>query len=56
MCARLGGGVSARCVWVGRLEVSLIVLVVVHGAGRLSTLATIGAIGGAISTVDKLLL
>ena len=56
MSARFGGGVSARCVWVSRLKVSLIVLVVVHGASRLTSLTTVGAIGGTIGAVYKLLL
>ena len=52
----LPGGVRARYVYVGVFEISLVVLVVVHGACRLTALAAVGAIGGAISAVNKLLL
>ena len=54
--ASLSGGVSTRCVGVVSLVIGKPVLIVVHGTGGLTTIATIGAIGGTVGAVNELLL
>ena len=54
--AGLLGGVGARGVGVGRLELSVVSLVVDHGTIHGSTIASVGAVCATIGAVDKLLL